>query len=310
MMDTGTPTLDQLHVLTVVVEAGSFSAAARRLHRAQSVISYTIANLEAQLGVALFAREGRRPVLTAAGRALIADARRVGRQIDELRARAAALRRGLEAELGLAVDVMFPTARLVAALDDFARDYPTVALRLRIEALGSVAQLVLDGACQLGVAGWLANMPDALERRAIGEVRLIPVAAPTHPLARAQDPAAPEFATHASAPGPIDGAWLREEVQLVLTDRTALTEGQDFGVLALRTWRLGDLGAKHALLLAGLGWGNMPEDTVADDLAAGRLVRLRVGEAPEHHYPLGLIHRIDAPPGPAGAWLAERLAAG
>jgi DNA-binding transcriptional LysR family regulator len=305
MMDTGTPTLDQLHVLTVVVEAGSFSAAARRLRRAQSVISYTIANLEAQLGVALFAREGRRPVLTAAGRALIADARRVGRQIDELRARAAALRRGLEAELGLAVDVMFPTARLVAALDDFARDYPTVALRLRIEALGSVAQLVLDGACQLGVAGWLANMPDALERRAIGEVRLIPVAAPTHPLARAQDAAAPEFAA-----GSIDSARLREEVQLVLTDRTALTEGQDFGVLALRTWRLGDLGAKHALLLAGLGWGNMPAEMVADDLAAGRLVRLRVGEAPEHHYPLGLIHRIDAPPGPAGAWLAERLAAG
>jgi DNA-binding transcriptional LysR family regulator len=304
-MDTGTPTLDQLHLLTVVVEAGSFSAAARRLHRAQSVISYTIANLEAQLGVALFARDGRRPVLTEAGRALIADARRIGRQVDELRARAAALRRGLEAELGVAVDVMFPTARLVAALDDFARDYPTVGLRLRIEALGGVAQLVLDGACQLGVAGWLANMPDALERRAIGEVRLIPVAAPTHPLARAQAPPG-----HASSPGSIGGARLREEVQLVLADGTALTEGQDFGVLALRTWRLGDLGAKHALLLAGLGWGNMPAEMVANDLAAGRLVQLQLAEAPEHHYPLGLIHRIDAPPGPAGAWLAERLAAG
>ncbi len=299
-MDTGTPTLDQLRVLTAVVEAGSFSAAARRLHRAQSVISYTIANLEAQLGVALFARDGRRPVLTEAGRALIADARRVGWLVDDLRARAAALRRGLEAELALAVDVMFPTARLVAALDDFARAYPTVGLRLRIEALGGVAQLVLDGTCRLGVTGWLATVPDALERRAIGEVRLIPVAAPTHPLARGQDASA----------GPIASARLREEVQLVLTDRTTLTAGQDFGVLALRTWRLGDLGAKHALLLAGLGWGNMPAEVVADDLAAGRLVRLQVAEAPEYRYPLGLIHRIDAPPGPAGAWLAERLAAG
>jgi DNA-binding transcriptional LysR family regulator len=304
-MDTGTPTLDQLHVLTAVVEAGSFSAAARRLHRAQSVISYAITNLEAQLGVALFAREGRRPVLTEAGRALIADARRIGRQVDELRARASALRRGLEAELALAVDVMFPTARLVTALNDFSREYPTVGLRLRIEALGGVAQLVLDGPCQLGVTGWLASLPDALERRAIGEMRLVPVAAPTHPLARAQDPAAPEFAA-----GPIDSARLREEVQLVLADRTTLTAGQDFGVLALRTWRLGDLGAKYALLLAGLGWGNMPAQMVASDLAAGRLVRLQVAEAPEHHYPLGLIHRIDTPPGPAGAWLAERLAAG
>jgi DNA-binding transcriptional LysR family regulator len=298
MSDTGTPTLDQLHVLTAVVEAGSFSAAARRLNRAQSVISYTITNLEAQLGVTLFARDGRRPVLTEAGRALIADARRVGRLVDELRARAAALRRGLEAELGLAVDVMFPTARLVAALEAFAQAYPTVALRLRVEALGSVAQLVLDRSCQLGVSGWMGAVPDTLERRAIGEVRLIPVAAPTHPLALA----------YAAAPGPIASAMLREQVQLVLTDRTALTEGQDFGVLALRTWRLGDLGAKHTLLLAGLGWGNMPAEMVEADLAAGRLVRLEVAEAQDYRYPIGLIHRIDTPPGPAGAWLAERLA--
>jgi DNA-binding transcriptional LysR family regulator len=316
-MDTGTPTLGQLRVLTAVVEAGSFSAAARRLHRAQSVISYTIANLEAQLGVALFARDGRRPALTEAGRALVADARRVGRLVDELRARAAALRRGLEAELGLAVDVMFPTARLVAALDDFARAYPTVGLRLRIEALGGVAQLVLDGACQLGVSGWMGVVPDTLERRAIGEVRLIPVAAPTHALARAQGSAShgsawgpPRGSPGGASRGPIDSAMLREAVQLVLTDRTALTEGQDFGVLALRTWRLGDLGAKHALLLAGLGWGNMPAEMVEADLAAGRLVRLEVAEAPEHRYPIGLIHRIDTPPGPAGAWLAERLAGG
>jgi DNA-binding transcriptional LysR family regulator len=145
----------------------------------------------------------------------------------------------------------------------------------------------------------MGDVPDALDRRAIGEVRLIPVAAPTHPVAQ-EAAAQPE--------APIGLAVLREQVQLVLTDRTALTEGQDFGVLALRTWRLGDLGAKHALLLAGLGWGNMPQEMVADDLAAGRLVRLHVAAAPEHHYPIALIHRTDTPPGPAGAWLAERLA--
>jgi len=99
MPDTGTPTLDQLHVLATVAESGSFSATARHLNRAQSVISYTIANLEVQLGLPLFTRDGHRPVLTEAGRALVADARRVGLLVDELRARAAALRRGLEAEL-------------------------------------------------------------------------------------------------------------------------------------------------------------------------------------------------------------------
>lgn len=294
MSDTGTPTLDQLRVLTAVAETGSFSAAARRLHRAQSVISYTIANLELQLGLALFRRDGRRPVLTEAGRALLADARRVGLLVDELRARAAALRRGLEAELGLAVDVMFPTDRLVSALNDFARRFPTVGLRLRIEGLGGVAQLVLDGACQIGVSGWLGTVPGALERRAIGTVRLIPVAAPGHPLAH--------------APAPIASALLREQVQLVLTDRTRLTEGQEFGVLALRTWRLGDLGAKHALLLAGLGWGSMPEHMVQADLDAGRLVQLVPAEGAAHAYPMSLIRRTDTPPGPAGTWLMDRLA--
>ena len=68
--EPGTPTLDQLRLFTAVVDHGSFGAAARRLNRAVSVVSYGIANLEAQLGVRLFEREGtRKPQLTAAGKA-------------------------------------------------------------------------------------------------------------------------------------------------------------------------------------------------------------------------------------------------
>jgi DNA-binding transcriptional LysR family regulator len=78
----------------------------------------------------------------------------------------------------------------------------------------------------------------------------------------------------------------------------------------LRTWRLGDLGAKHAMLLAGLGWGNMPAHMVADDVAAGRLVQLKLEDAAEHHFELGLVQRTDHPPGPASRWLAERLERG
>lgn len=70
-------------MLAAVADTGSFSAAARRLNRAQSVVSYTIANLEQQLGLALFERDGRRPALTEAGRALVADARRFGLLVDE-----------------------------------------------------------------------------------------------------------------------------------------------------------------------------------------------------------------------------------
>lgn len=295
MRDPGNPTLDQLRVFIAVIDAGSFSRAARELHRTQSVVSYTISNLEAQLNVVLFDRSKRRPELTDAGKMLLADARTVALKIDAMRSRAKSLAEGLEAEVTLAVDVMFPACALVRILDAFQRQFPSVTLRLRIEALGGVLQLVLDRSCSFGISGWIVETPDAIERQQIGHVLMIPVAAASHPLAQ-----------HA---GPIPTTVLREQTQLVLTDRTALTAGRDFGVFAVRDWRLGDLGAKHALLRAGLGWGNMPEPLVRDDLSSGRLVRLQLVEQAETPFPLYVIQRTDSPPGEAGRWLMQQFAA-
>jgi DNA-binding transcriptional LysR family regulator len=293
MREPGSPTLDQLRVFVAVIDTGSFSRAALELHRTQSVVSYTIANLEAQLNCALFDRTKRKPVLTEAGQLLLADARSVAIKVDAMRARAKTLSEGLEGEVSLAVDVMFPTATLVRILDCFQTHFPTVALRLQIEALGAVTQLVLDGVTRLGVSGWMVGSPDAIERHALGSVRLIPVVAPGHPLAHAR--------------APIPTALAREHTQLVLTDRSALTAGQDFGVFAMRDWRLGDLGAKHALLRGGLGWGHMPEAMVEADLASGQLVRLTLAEMHPPIYPLYLIHRADHPPGQATRWLMQQL---
>jgi DNA-binding transcriptional LysR family regulator len=292
MPDIGEPTLDQLRVLAAIADAGSFSAAARRLRRAQSVISYSVANLELQLGVQLFDRAGRAPTLTEAGRALVADARRVGLLVDEMRARAGALQHGTEAEIALAVDVMFPIPILVNVLRDFSQAFPTVGLRLRMEAIGGVAQLVLQGACCLGVSGWVGQMPHELQGRVISHLELIPVAAPTHPLAGLNR---------------VSSAMARDHIQLVLSDSSHMTDGQDFGVIALRSWRLGDLGAKHALLKAGLGWGNMPAHLVEDDLRENRLVRLAIEEGPSFHYPISIVRRSNQPLGPAAEWLAQAL---
>jgi DNA-binding transcriptional LysR family regulator len=134
----GQPTLDQLRLFLAVVDEGSFNRAARKLGRALSVVSYGIATLEAQLGVSLFDREGsRRPELTEAGRALLADARAVADEVDSLMARARGIRQGLETELALAVDVMFPSAVVATVLHDFQAVFPTVDLRLNVEALGA-----------------------------------------------------------------------------------------------------------------------------------------------------------------------------
>lgn len=72
--EPGFPTLDQLKVFLAVVETGSFTAAAKRLRRAVSAISYAIATLEQQLGLELFDRQGSRtPALTEAGVAMLPE---------------------------------------------------------------------------------------------------------------------------------------------------------------------------------------------------------------------------------------------
>lgn len=290
-MDVGRPTLDQLRIFLAVVDEGSFNRAARKLGRAISAVSYGIANLEAQLGVVLFDREGsRRPTLTAAGQALVSEARNVADDVDALMAKLRSLHQGLEAELALAVDVMVSGAVVAGVLRQFQHRFPTVGLRLHMEGLGAVAALVLDGGADIGIAG--PDIPDhpALEGMSVGSIELVPVAAPTHPLALMER---------------IPPGEARKHLQLVLTDRSPLTAGQEFSVLSSRNWRLADLGAKHALLREGIGWGNMPKHAIEEDCAKGVLVQLNLPEGTGHDYRLKALWRRDCRPGPAGCWLLD-----
>ncbi|MCB5426456.1 LysR family transcriptional regulator [Altererythrobacter sp. CC-YST694] len=293
MSNPGTPTFDQLRIFLAIVDTGSFAAAGRKLNRAVSVISYGISNLEAQLGLTLFDREGtRKPQLTVAGRALLAEVRTISDGIDGLRAKVKGLLDGLEAEVDLAVDVMFPMDRLARVLRAFAKEFPTVQLRLHAETLGAITAMVLDRKAIIGISGPLSTGVEAIESVSAGSIAMVPVAAPDHPLGR-MDPIPP-------------GAG-REYTQIVLTDRSRFTEGQDFSVLSPKTWRLADLGTKHALLREGIGWGNMPLPMIEDDLVAGTLVRLAMPDQPGGTYRFSGIWRRDTPPGPAASWLLDQF---
>jgi DNA-binding transcriptional LysR family regulator len=290
-------TLDQLRTFIAAADTGSFSAAGRSLHRAQSVVSTTLANLEAQIGVKLFNRAGRYPVLTDEGKSLLADARSVADNIDGFKARARAIREGLEPELSVVVDVMFPMAGLTHAAVHSRKTYPHTPLRLYVEALGGVVKPVLDGTCALGIIGSLPAVPEELQSEPLVEVAFVTVVSPSHPFAGKR--------------GIIPPAALTKEVQLVLTDRTALTEGRNYGVFSALTWRLADLGAKHAFLRSGLGWGHMPLHMVQADIDAGALVKIRVDGAPrEFEMPMRIVYRKDAPPGPAGRTFIDQLKRG
>lgn len=295
MNNPGTPTFDQLRIFLTIVETGSFAAAGRKLNRAVSVISYGIANLEAQLGLLLFEREGtRKPRLTTAGRAVLSEARSVAQGIDGLRAKVKGLLDGLEAELDLAVDVMLPAGRLGRVLRTFQSEFPTVSLRLHVETLGAITAMVLEQRAIIGVSGPHYSAFDEVESRLAGCVAMVPVAAPDHPLGR--------MTTIPPGAG-------RDYTQLVLSDRSPLTRGRDFSVMSSKTWRMADLGAKHALLREGIGWGNMPLPMIEDDLVSGTLVRLAMPDHVGGTYRFGCIWRRDTPPGPAASWLLDQFVA-
>lgn len=289
--------LDHLRIFIAAADEGSFSAGGRRLRRAQSVISQTLANLEAQLGVKLFDRSSRSPVLTSQGQALLAEARAVVKRMDDFKARAKGLSDGLEPELSVVIDVAFPLDQLTRAIAAFEEKFPSTPLRLYVEALGAVLQPVLDGRSAFGVMGSLPTAPEELTRERLLSVGWAFVTSPSHPLA--------------SLKRPIPSRILAEHRQLVLTDRSELSRGKDFGVFSANTWRLADLGAKRAFLRAGLGWGGMPAWVVESDLADGSLVKIRLEDVPNANFVMAMsaVFRTDKPPGPAGRWLIEHLKA-
>ena len=286
-------TLDQLRTFVTAADQGSFSAAGRRLRRAQSGVSQTLANLEEQLGVKLFDRSARYPRLTAEGRSLLSDARAVADQVDSFKARARAMREGLEPELSVAVDVMYPMEALTRAATHSRKTFPHTPLRLFVETLGGVIKPVLDRKCSIGVIGSLPVVPEELQAEALRDVPMVAVVNSSHRLARMR--------------GTISSAAIAREVQLVLTDRTELTAGREFGVRSALTWRLADLGAKLAFLKAGLGWGYMPLHMVRADLNNGALVKIRVEGMPrDASLPMRVVFCRDTPPGPAArAFIAQ-----
>src|SRR6266702_7286953 len=156
--------LDHLRMFIAAADEGSFSAGGRRLRRAQSVISQTLANLEAQLGVKLFDRSSRTPVLTSQGLALLAEARAVVSRMDVFKARAKGLSDGLEPELSVVVDAVFPLGQLTDAVAAFQEKFPATPLRLYVEALGAVLQPGIEGRCAFGVMGTLPTAPAPLPR--------------------------------------------------------------------------------------------------------------------------------------------------
>ncbi|KNY24448.1 LysR family transcriptional regulator [Methylobacterium sp. ARG-1] len=291
----GSLTLDQLRVLVTIADLGSFSATGRRLQRAQSAISQSVASLERAQGVTLFDRSGHRPRLTEVGLALVGQARLVLASASRFEAVAAGTREGIEAELAVAIDPLVPTAPLIESLRALRDAFPHLPVSFSTEGLRGAERRLRRGEAALAFCLLLPAVPEDLVALPLLGARLLSVAAPSHPLAQLG-----RAATRAD---------IEEHVQLVLSDPSA-TEGPNYGVISSKIWRFVDLGRRLDFLLAGLGWCRMPEDLVAPFLKDGRLAMLRIDEelaATAGALTVYAAHMRDRPLGRAGRWLLNDL---
>ena len=285
-------TLDQMRVLVAVAEAGSFSAAARRLGRVQSAISQSVQSLELALGTRLFERDGKIPKLNDAGRVILQDARRVIDGAETLKARAEAIVEDVEPELTLAVEAVFPNGVLMVSLRALSETFPGLSVSLFTEGLGGAEQRLRDGVARLGF--YIPFLPLAADHETefLVDVATVPVVAAGHALAER---------------GRLTRKDLESEVQLILTDRTQITVGLSGSVISHRIWRFADLGTRLEFLLAGFGWCYMPIHVVRKHILAGRLTALEIEGIKDPVLPVHVIHKRGRPPGRAGRWLIDDI---
>lgn len=289
-------TLDQLRILVAVAETGSFSAAARHLRRVQSAVSQSVQALESTLGVTLFDRAERIPRLTEAGRALLIDARQILGNTESLRAHAESIASEVEPELSLAVDAVLPEEPLRASLKALSQEFPHLPVTLFTEGLGGAEKRLRDRVARLGI---YTPLPSGKSSDLLGEFLaanpMVPVVAASHPLAK--------------APSPLSRDVIEQHVQLVLTDRTPLTEGFQGNVLGRRIWRFADMNTRLQYLLDGFGWCYMPEHLVEAHIKQRQLQRLDIAEhrGREFIFHLHVMHERSRPPGRAGRWLIAEL---
>ena len=293
----GRLTLDQLRVLVAIAETGSFSAAGRRLRRAQSAISQSVATLEDIHGIVLFDRVGHRPRLTEVGRVLVGEARAVLAGAGRFEVIAAATRNGVEPELAVAIDPLVPTAAFIDSLQALRVAFPELQVNFSTESLGGSERRLRRSEAALAFCLMLPTVPEDISALPLIEIRLIPVVAPAHPLATLGRPAT--------------RADLNEHTQLVLSDPAA-RDGPNYGLVSAKTWRFVELGRRLDFLLAGFGWCRMPEHLVAPLLARGLLVSLPIESDPADgtgNLTIYAAYMRDRLPGRAGRWLLNDVKA-
>ena len=282
--------LEQWQTLCCVVAEGSFARAAEALNKSQSSVSYAIAQLNAHLPQPVLRIEGRRAVLTEAGKVLHRHAQQLIGQAQEAESVARSLAMGFEAEVCLAVDALQSVGALAPALAAFSESFPATRLRVLETTLSGTTEALLEQRADL-ILG--PEVPVGFVGRPLRSATLIPVAAPSHPLcAQGRD---------------LDEQDLRSHRQLVLRDSGAKRSIDAGWLQAEKRWTVSHFATSIELLKSGLAFAFLPQGWISRELAAGELMRLPLSQPMDRPVPLFLILAAQQAAGPATQGLADLL---
>ncbi|GLR73886.1 LysR family transcriptional regulator [Aliivibrio sifiae] len=283
-------TLDQLNAFVTSVKCGSFSAAARKMGKAQSRISTAIANLEADLGFDLFDRSARLPVLTQDGEDMFIEAQAILEQCERLQARADTAATGNEIALTVALDEAVPIDVFEDFFQKISITFPLLKLTIINGSQADIAKWVEEKKADLGFLFCVNTLSDSLEYRALGFFNQALVVSPEHPLAEHKTPTLIQLNQHR---------------QLVIRDRVGHSHEK---AISANHWYIDSYYYITALVIRNVGWALVPEHVLESEWYQNKTIRLST-----HHIPdalqieIGVVKRRDSGMGNAMEWMLDEI---
>jgi DNA-binding transcriptional LysR family regulator len=258
--------LEGLQVLDAIDRRGSIAGAATELHRVPSTISYAVAKLEADLGVAVFERAGPRISLTPAGRELLKEGRYLLKAAQDLEHRVRRVATGWETQFAIGLESLIAPSALADDIRAFYEVADSTRLRITQEVMSGMWEALLDRRVDLLIAA-AGEGPSGggYVFESMGTLPFVFTVAPGHPLA--------------SAAEPLDKSSLRAFRAVVGGDSALRLPQRTVGVLfGQDTLVVPDIFSKYAFQLAGFGFGYLPEPYARPAIDAGLLVEKQVAE--------------------------------
>ncbi|HVN36242.1 MAG TPA: LysR family transcriptional regulator [Casimicrobiaceae bacterium] len=272
MADIPHVTLEQWRTLAAVVDAGGYAQAAERMHKSQSALTYAISKLESRLGVEAFTIEGRKAVLTPTGQLLYRRARALLDEAASVERAAKALSAGWEAEITIAVEILFPTWLLLSCLNRFGIESPQTRIEVIESVLGGTGEALLQGKVDLAIA---PRIPPGFLGDPLMRFRAIPVAHPDHPLHRLGRE--------------LTLRDLRAYRHLLVRDSGTKRDARALSLEVEQRWTVSTMATSILAARLGHGFAWFPEELIRAELDAGTLQPLHLSEGVERFGELYLI---------------------